>query len=63
MYLYYCKGSFRVGVGVDVNKTQIGKKNIDCWFPVLAVSLLSRNTNITRNYCMRITVRVALGLW
>jgi len=22
MYLHYCKGVFRVGVGVDVNKTQ-----------------------------------------
>ncbi len=22
MYLHYCKGRFRVGVGVDINKTQ-----------------------------------------
>ncbi len=22
MYLHYCKGRFRIGVGVDVNKTQ-----------------------------------------
>ncbi len=26
MYLNYCKGRFRVGVGVDVRKTQIGRK-------------------------------------
>ncbi len=26
MYLHYCKGMFRVGVGVDVNKTQSNRK-------------------------------------
>ncbi len=60
MYLHYCKGRFRVGVGVDVDKTQ---SNIYCWFPVLDVSLLSTTANITRNYSMCITVRVGLGLW
>ncbi len=43
MYLHYCKGRFRVVVGVDVNKTI--------------------SANITRNYCMCITVRVGLRLW
>ncbi len=53
-----------VGVGVDVNKTQSnGRTNIYCWFPVLDASLLSTTANITRNYCMCITVRVGLGLW
>ncbi len=29
MYLHYCKGRFRVGVGVDVNKTQSNsRKNV-----------------------------------
>ncbi len=68
MYLHYCKGMFRVGIGptllVDVNKTIYSvEKNIYFWFPVLAVSLLSTNANITCNYCMCITVRVGLGLW
>ncbi len=25
MYLHYCEGRFRVGVGVDVNKTQFNR--------------------------------------
>ncbi len=25
MYLHYCKGTFMVGVGVDINKTQSNK--------------------------------------
>ncbi len=63
MHRHYCKGRLRVGVGVDVNKHNlIGRTNIYCWFPVLDVSLLSTTANITRNYCMCITVRVGLGV-
>ncbi len=66
MYLHYCKGRFRVGVGVTLIKHNLigRKKNILLVSgSLLAISLLYTTTNITRNYCMCITVRVSLGLW